>query len=157
MTIMIDTSEAGEVEFELLPPGWYEVVVYEAKLKKKENGNQQIEFQFKVRSPGEFENRRVWFTNALDARDKNFFVKKTLTALGFIVNGVFELDFDELGGKKANVRIEHREYPPNSGKLRQNVGDIRPIDETESVPHVAYDEELGEDVPPHGDDDAINF
>jgi len=154
MTISIDTREAGDVEFELLPPGWYEVSVYEAKLKEKDNGNRQIEFQFKVQNPAEFKNRRIWFTNALDAKDKNFFIKKTLTALGFIVDGIFELNFDELGGKKASVRIEHREYPVGSGTIRQNVGDIRPLGETESVPHVAYNEDLGEDIPPHGDDDV---
>ena len=156
MTLMVDFSEAGDVEFEPLPQGWYDVSVYEAKLETKgegENLKRMIAFEFKVQSPIEFDNRRLWMRNMIGAKDKNFYLKKTLHALGIEVDGVYELDLNELLGASASVRVGWREW---EGKTKEEVVDIRPTGSVETV-SVTYDEDLGEDVPPHSDDDAVNF
>ena len=146
MTVEIDFTETGDVNFEPLPQGWYEVSVYEAKLEESQNGKRMISFEFKVKSPIEFDGRRLWMRNMIGARDKNFYLKKTLNALGIEVDGVMHLDFNDLLGRVASVRVGWREW---EGKTKEEVVDIRPLGSVETTSEI-YEE----DIPPHGDDDV---
>lgn len=153
MTVEVDFTEAGDVDFEPLPQGWYEVSVYEAKFEESQNGKRMVAFEFKVQSPIEFDGRRLWMRNMIGAKDKNFYLKKTLNALGIEVDGIVQLNLNEILGLSTSVRVGWREW---EGKTKEEVVDIRPTGTTETV-SVPYDEDLGEDMPPHGDDDAVNF
>ena len=145
MTLMVDFSEAGDVDFEPLPQGWYDVSVYEVKLEESQAGKPMIAFEFKVQG-GEFDSRRLWMRNMIGARDKNFYLKKTLNALGVEVDGVAEIDLGGFLGCSASVRVGWREW---EGKTKEEVVDIRPagMEETTSG---TYEE----DIPPHDDDDV---
>lgn len=121
--IEVDFTEADTMDFEPLPKGWYEVAVYEAKLETSQKGNRMICFELNVLEPVEHQGRKLWFRNTIDGKDKNFYLKKTLTAMGVEVSGLAKLDLRELAGNYMAVLVQHEVY---NDKTRERVVDVAP-------------------------------
>jgi hypothetical protein len=120
--IEVDFSDAGDVEFELLPPGWYDALVYDVKLETTSAGNRQFVFELNMLDQ-EHAGRKAWLRNTIGAKDKNFYLKKSLSAMGYESEGVVQINPDELLGRELQVLIKHEEY---NGKVREKIVDVRP-------------------------------
>ncbi|MEW6555110.1 MAG: DUF669 domain-containing protein [Actinomycetota bacterium] len=121
----VDFTDADEINFEPLPKGWYEVAVYEAKLEYSQAGNPMIVFELNVLN-GPYPGKKLWLRNAIDGKDKNYYLKRTLTAIGYHVTGKAKINLDDLCGRYARVLVEHELYKE---KTREKVVDIVPLED----------------------------
>lgn len=120
--VEVDFTNTADVDFELIPPGWYDVLVYDVGLETSQSGMRMFKFEFNLLDMA-FAGRKVWLRNTIGAKDNNWYLKRTLNALGYEAEGVVSINTNDLMGREAQVRIEHEEY---SGKTREKVVDIRP-------------------------------
>lgn len=121
-----DFTEAEDANFDPLPNGWYEVVLYEAKREVSEKGNKLIAFEFNVLEPEEYSRHKLWLRNTVGGKDKNFFLKKTLTALGVKVGDSAKLDAEflrDICGSYASVLNIQKVY---NNRVYPEIVDIKP-------------------------------
>lgn len=145
----LDLSGATESSFEAIPSGWYNATIFDAEMKatkggpkaKLPAGTPMLNVQFRIDS-GEHENRRQFRSYVIapaklkDENGKNVVNenKKTtdgilygfLKAAGFdpdeVKSGNFNLDLDELKGRKVRIKVGQREY---EGDVQNEVKDVK--------------------------------
>ena len=139
----VDFTGAGDMEFEPIPPGWYEVLVFDVKVTETQTGYQQFVFQFMIADTEEHAGRRLFLHNTVGAKDNNFYLKKTLTALGIVVDGVMQVDPRDLYGLYASAKVLHEEY---NGVTRERVVDIRPSGTALTEDGIAYEDLAATDL-----------
>lgn len=122
--VNVDFSEADS--FPLIDQGLYPASVVGVDVKKSEKtGNEYFEFNFEIAS-GEFKGMKVYHRNAINAKDRNGFLKQTLDALNYEVAGVSEIETADLYGRSCMIQITHTEY---QGKTRAEISGLFPIDD----------------------------
>jgi len=109
-------------DFEILPKGEYVVNLFDVDLKKTQKKDDMFVLILKV-AEGEHKGRQLFF-NLPVMTQTMWKIKETLEAFGMEVpKGAFNVDFDELLGKKAVAIVDHREY---QGKEREDVQGLVP-------------------------------
>lgn len=136
--IEVDFSDAGDIEFELIPPGWYDVLVYDVKMGDTSTGMRQFIFELNILDQ-EHASRKLWLRNTIGAKDKNFYLKKSLSAMGYEAEGVVQIDTGDLMGKEFQVRVMHEEY---NGKVREKIVDVRPQGGARDEDYGSLDDDL---------------
>lgn len=147
----LDLSGASESNFDVIPSGTYDAVVFDVQQKatkggptaKLPAGTPMLSVQFKLVG-GDVDNRRV-FTNYVIAPEKikdaetgrtvknenkgtsDGILYGFLKALGYdpdaIKSGQFALDFDDMKGRECRVKVGQREY---QGEMQNEVKGVKP-------------------------------
>lgn len=133
MGITVDFTNV-QGEFEPLPKGRYDAVVYEVELRESQAGKPYLNWQFKIVG-GEYDNRRVFTTTSLQSQA----LWKLKQILGRIaphldLDGPVDIDPDELAGLPCRVVIDHEQY---EGQTRDRVVDVlapKASDEGDDLP-----------------------
>lgn len=96
--------------FATVPAGTYSAVVYEIEQKTAQNGNPYLNWQFKIMG-GDNDGRIVFDITSLQPQAL-WKLKSTLKALDpdMDLNGMCDLDTDELLGKECTITIAHEMY-----------------------------------------------
>jgi len=115
--LTIDLSNVED--FSAIPEGVYSAYVVDVEVGTSSAGNTMATLTLNI-SEGEYENRKL-FTHMVFTERSMWRVKQILEAiLGREIEKTneFELDTEELIGKKVKIRVSQREY---QGVMRNNV------------------------------------
>ena len=122
MNLKIDFSQTEE--FPLIDEGIYTLRVTDCELKESENtGSQYLEFWFEVVG-GDWDKTKIPLRNMLNKKDRNFYLRSTLQALGYKCEGIIDLETDSLKDRVCRGEIHHREY---NGKVYADITAIYPM------------------------------
>lgn len=124
-------------DYPLIDQGMYNAICTGCDVKESERGNKYFQFDFEV-TGGQFAGLRLPpMRNMIDMKDKNYYLQQTLFALEYIVDGLTEIDTEEIVGRRCRIQIIHSKY---EGKTRAEIAGIFPLDESgdvvDSIPEV---------------------
>lgn len=124
--------QAGGGNFEILPEGTFDCEIKKVDTGTNNNGNEQLVVDFEVADgPLAGRKHKEWIVLTVGWR-----IDRLRKAAGVdeIDTGekdpqgkpIMSFDEQDLVGKFVQLEIVHREYPPNSGKVRANSNNEKP-------------------------------
>jgi len=122
---LVDFGGVSVGDFEPLPEGIYDAVVFTAEVKTSAKGTKYVAWEFKVTQKGS-EGRKAWLNNSLQEQAL-WTVMRTLAALGEPVENMkdkkFRINLKQYFGKPCRLAISQEEY---QGEPRQRVLRVLP-------------------------------
>ena len=108
--------------FVMVPEGFYECEIAEARSRRSRDGSEQWSFRLQV-TDGELAGRTAAWDSLTWSERGVYRVKNVLHALGIDVSGVVRMDCADLVGRWARVQIVHEDWedPVTGNRQKRSV------------------------------------